>query len=130
MSKSVNFAQARHNILAGNVANIDTPGYRMQDLSPEMFQNRLKSMLIHRNRDEMHCRLACRFASCRATAGKPDQHWVGDSSIADMLHHDDSNGSLEDQVTAIAKNELQHNTALAIMISQFQLLTAAISERA
>jgi flagellar basal-body rod protein FlgB len=124
LEQVINFAQARHNILAGNVANIDTPGYRMQDLSPEMFQDRLKHA-IHQ-RDEIHSPLSV------ASPGHASQNpvsTVGDS-IADMLHHDDSNGSLEDQVTAIAKNELQHNTALAIMISQFQLLTAAISERA
>ena len=32
-----------------------------------------------------------------------------------ILHHDESNGSLEDQVTAIAKNELQHNMAMSVI---------------
>ena len=124
LEQVVNFAQARHTILAGNVANIDTPGYRMRDLSPEMFQERLKSA-IHQ-RDEMHT--AMPIHSPGQAVENPISR-VG-TGITDLLHHDESNGSLEDQVTAIAKNELQHNTALAIMISQFQLLTAAISERA
>jgi flagellar basal-body rod protein FlgB len=124
LEQVINFAQTRHSILAGNVANIDTPGYRMRDLSPEMFQDRLKSAI--RQRDEMHA--AMPYTSPGQAADNPIST-VG-TTITDMLHHDESNGSLEDQVTAIAKNELQHNTAMAIMISQFQLLTAAISERA
>ncbi len=124
LEQVVNFAQARHNILAGNVANIDTPGYHMKDLSAEMFQDRLKSAIRHR--DEMHTAMPIQ------SPGRAEENPISTvgTSIADMLHHDESNGSLEDQVTAIAKNELQHNTALAIMINQFQLLTAAISERA
>ena len=42
LEQVVNFAQARHEVLAGNVANIDTPGYRMQDLNPTVFQTRLE----------------------------------------------------------------------------------------
>jgi len=121
LEQVINFAQTRHTVLAGNVANIDTPGYRMRDLSPEMFQARLKSAI--QQRDTMGTVMS---------PGNVTENPVSSvgGSFADMLHHDDSNGSLEDQVTAIAKNELQHNTALAIMVSQFQLLQAAISEKA
>jgi flagellar basal-body rod protein FlgB len=124
LEQVINFAQTRHNVLAGNVANIDTPGYRMRDLSPEMFQQRLKTAI--ERRDTAHVGMS---QASPGAVGKNPVSNVGDS-LADMLHHDDTNGSLEDQVTAIAKNELQHNTALAIMVSQFQLLQAAISEKA
>jgi hypothetical protein len=89
-----------------------------------MFQDRLKSAI--RERDERHASMP---VSSPGVAVENPISTVG-NSISDLLHHDDSDGSLEDQITAIAKNELQHNTAMAIMISQFQLLTAAISERA
>ena len=42
LEQVVNFTAARHNVLAGNIANLDTPGYRAADLSPEMFQSQLK----------------------------------------------------------------------------------------
>ena len=32
------FTEARHSVLAGNVANLDTPGYKTRDLSVETFQ--------------------------------------------------------------------------------------------
>ncbi len=42
LEQVVNFTEARHGVLAGNVANLDTPGYKTRDLSPELFQERLK----------------------------------------------------------------------------------------
>jgi len=123
LEQVVNFAQARQNVLAGNIANIDTPGYRMRDLSPEKFQARLKSAIAHR--DQMQSSVS---VSLGHTSDNPVSE-VG-SSLTDMLHHDDTNGNLEQQITAAAKNQLQHNMAVSIMTSQFRLLQAAISERA
>ena len=41
LEQVVNFSQARHTVLAGNIANLDTPGYKTRDLSPEGFHARL-----------------------------------------------------------------------------------------
>ena len=49
LEQVVQFAQARHGVLAGNLANIDTPGYQTRDLSPEMFQARLRTAIENRN---------------------------------------------------------------------------------
>src|SRR3989337_1529036 len=45
LEQVVNFTEARHGVLAGNIANLDTPGYTTRDLSPELFQSRLKEAL-------------------------------------------------------------------------------------
>ena len=45
LEQVANFSQARHNILAGNIANIDTPHYVARDLSVTDFQSRLKSAI-------------------------------------------------------------------------------------
>ena len=126
LEQVVGFSQARHNVLAGNIANMDTPGYRALDLSPEKFQARLKSAIEDRHR------------SLSVGASQSDAAMFNDedpvASVADnlqsILHHDDSNVALEQQVTEMAKNQMQHNLALAIMTSQFRLLQSAISERA
>lgn len=118
MEQVAQFAQARHQVLAGNLANIDTPGYRTRDLPVEQFQNRLKQAMVERQ-----------HVDTAASAG-------GDKSLARVreglgaiVHHDDSNVSVEQQVTEIAKNQLQHNLAMTVLGNQFRLLQAAISER-
>ena len=49
LEQVVNFTEARHGVLAGNIANIDTPGYKTRDLSPELFQQRLQEAIATKN---------------------------------------------------------------------------------
>ncbi len=49
LEQVVNFTEARHGVLAGNIANLDTPGYKTRDLSPDLFQQRLKEAIETRN---------------------------------------------------------------------------------
>src|SRR5262249_46628326 len=45
LSEVLNFAQARHTVLAGNITNVNTPGYRLRDLSQATFQQKLKEAI-------------------------------------------------------------------------------------
>ena len=49
LQEVVSFAQARHAVLAGNIANMDTPGYQVRDLSVEDFQGRLRAAIQQRH---------------------------------------------------------------------------------
>jgi flagellar basal-body rod protein FlgB len=50
LQQVVEFGQARQLVLAGNIANLDTPGYRTRDLSVEDFQSRLREAIEERHR--------------------------------------------------------------------------------
>ena len=124
LEQVANFSNARHGVLAGNIANLDTPGYQARDLSPEEFQSRLKVALVERD--------AAKTSLGRTSGNNPFASPVREvtHSMEGMLRHDLDNVSLEQQVSEISKNQMQYNMALSIMSSQFQLLQAAISERA
>ena len=123
LEQVVNFAQQRHEILATNLANIDTPGYRVRDLSVPAFQKHLAQAI--EGRDRMSSSQSPNYS----TAASRDLSQVRES-LKDILYHDDSNVSIERQVAEITKNQTEHNLALAVMNSQFRLLQVAISERA
>ena len=124
LEQVVQFAQARHGVLAGNLANLDTPGYRTLDLSPERFAEELKSAIAARDsHSTSYFPAPAMMASPLAESGEADE------GMRSLLYHDDSDGSLEHQVAAMSKNQVQHNLALTIMTSQFRLLQSAISER-
>ena len=123
LSEAVNFAQVRHNVLVGNVANLDTPGYKTRDLSVETFQERLADVI--KARDQKHESLGGPLFSSDESG--PMRH-VRDSLIS-TLRHDDVNVGLEQQVLEISKNQYMHNLAITIMTNQFHLLQAMISER-
>jgi len=116
----VSFAQARHQVLAGNIANLDTPGYRVRDLSVETFQQRLKESVE---------------ASSRQVTPGVVTHQADDAfrhvkdTMKTILFHDDSDVDLEQQVTELSKNQMMHNMAVSLLTSQFRLLETVISER-
>ncbi len=124
LEQVVKFTQERHDILAGNIANLDTPGYRVRDLSQDKFETRLRAAI-----DQHHERNSSYSLNSAATAhGNPIDEV--DEDFQRMLFHDDSNVVIEEQVREIGKNQGRHNMAIAVMVSQFRLLQAAISERA
>ncbi len=125
LQQVVNFAQARHNVLAGNIANLDTPGYQVRDLSVEDFQERLQAAVQARRHPETTRSLGFSTKEEEATPMAE----VAKHSKA-ILYHDLSNVDIEEQVTAMVKNQMQHNLALTIMNSQFRLLKAAIRGQA
>jgi flagellar basal-body rod protein FlgB len=124
LEQSVQFAQNRHEILAGNIANLDTPGYRTRDLNTDLFQSRLKRAIAAR--DSAGQQLVS--AASKGPAADPFDH-VRDS-LNNIVYHDQSNVGLEQQAAELAKNQIQHNLSMTILTSQFSLLGAAISERA
>ena len=133
LEQVVNFTEARHGVLAGNIANMDTPGYRTRDLSPEQFQSRLQEAITSRKDRQ----LSPSYEINAQLAGRDSEKlWDGDGmdevreSVKSILYHDKSDVSIEQQVAEIGKNQAQHNMALQIMVAQFRLLRAAITERA
>jgi flagellar basal-body rod protein FlgB len=123
LEQVIEFAQARHTVLAGNIANLDTPGYRSRDLSVEEFHRELKEAIAARQQPTVP-----RSPGDPEPAGRPLAEVA--KNCRTMLRHDDNNLGMEYEVSEMAKNQMQHNLALAIMTSQFRLLEAAISERA
>jgi flagellar basal-body rod protein FlgB len=124
LQETLRFAEARHNVLAGNIANSDTPGYRVRDLSTEIFQQRLKEAIaLHSERREY-------YSPGSLVASEPDDEMRQvRESLKTIQFLDGSDVGIEQQVTEVAKNQFLHNLTVSIMNSQFRLLQTAISER-
>ncbi len=115
------FTQNRQALLASNIANLDVPGYKTRDLSTEDFQTRLREALTGERS------MSAGHAFDEPASAVPSMERVRDVS-KQVLLHDGSDVSLEEQVTAISKNESLHNISIALMRSQFRNLEAAIRE--
>lgn len=115
------FSENRQALLAGNIANMDVPGYKTRDLSTSEFQTRLREALEAEHSPGQVSLLRGRPSDVASMERVRDvsQH---------VLLHDGSDVSLEEQVTQISKNESLHNISIALMRSQFRTLEAAIRE--
>jgi flagellar basal-body rod protein FlgB len=135
LEQVVNFTEARHGVLAGNIANLDTPGYHARDLSPAIFQHQLKEAIStqHQPVSPTYNLATGGITMPYAAAGREDQQAAAFQKVEDtskgILRHDDGDVSMEQQVNEIVKNQQQHNLAISIMSAQFRLLKAAITER-
>lgn len=127
LQQAVQFNQARQVVLAGNIANMDTPGYQVRDLSVDDFQNQLKEVIRKRHAPPQPQSLGGALTGLGGSAASDEAETVKDPKT--ILYHDKSNVGVEYQVTEMVKNQMQHNVALTIMNNQLQLLETAISER-
>lgn len=116
------FAQVRHTVLAGNLANLDTPGYRTMDLPVEDFRAHLRKAITERHNPAL---VSPGDRASLATPRAPN--WAKEKRP--LVRHDGNDVSVEEQVSAMVKNQMLHDMALTIMGSQFRLLLTAISER-
>ena len=117
LEKMLQFTAARHNLIAENVVNISTPGYKQKDLSLEKFQEMLSDRI-----------------------GQRDQGGLGDTSFDDIsaqmeepergiLFHDGSNRSMEQLMSDQAKNALMHNFVIELLKKQYSTMELALKDR-
>lgn len=126
LEQVVSFAQARHGVLAGNIANVHTPGYKTRDLSVEQFQTNLREAIEAQHQPPG---LSVQSPGLSSEGNGIQSFDQVRESLKDILHHDGTDVSLERQITEIGKNRSLHNTAITLMAAQFRQLEVAISER-
>ncbi len=124
LQEVLSFSEARHNVLAGNVANADTPGYRIRDLNTETFQTRLRETIERRSTPD-----STLSPGEQSVLPPDDEMREVRESLKNIEFLDGSDVAMEQQAAEVAKNQYLHNLTVSIMTNQFRLLQAAISER-
>ncbi|TWU41738.1 flagellar basal body rod protein FlgB [Novipirellula artificiosorum] len=122
LEQSLNFSERRHELLAGNLANLRVPGYRSRDLDVDGFQNALAESIRNAENPVQQ--------NVTGPVTRDDLYAGPRSATEQVVYHDGSDVSLESQVTELNKNQHLHSLAITTMRSQFALLRAAITERA
>ncbi len=99
LERYMDLLSARQKLVASNVANADTPGYRTQDID---FQSEFLN----------------------ATGGAPHVTEVGDLPVK----NDGNNVSLDREARLLAENALRFQVASQLMKSQIRSVRTAIQE--
>jgi flagellar basal-body rod protein FlgB len=120
LEQTAAFSQKRHLLLAGNIANLDVPEYKSRDLSVGDFQQALT--------DALHSSQTSNSGYSVGDMQQPEaMERVRDVS-RQVVFHDGSDVSLEEQITEISKNQSMHDMSIALMRSQLQTMQVAIRE--
>jgi flagellar basal-body rod protein FlgB len=106
------FSAARYEVLANNIANVDTPGYRSKDLDVGKFYQQLEAQ-----------------AAARARGGAGANAEVQPIEPQQLLFHDGNNRSMEQLMADSARTAMTYNLAIEMLRRQFSSYQAALRER-
>ena len=133
LEKVAAFGERRHAVLAGNIANIMTPTYRMRDLPVAAFQNALREAV-----ERQHAGPAAAAADAQTSNGRAkgiDDLFPArlfQSVTADprnLTFQDANNRSIERQTMELTKNSMMQSLALELIRFQLNTMQSIISER-
>jgi flagellar basal-body rod protein FlgB len=116
------FGERRQQVLAENIANIDTPNYKTRDLDVEGFQAALREAVLA-------ARSPGHASASKSSPFTPELFTPQAIRPDSLTFQDGNNRSVEREVTELTKNLLMQSFAVELMSAQTQLLSAVISER-
>ncbi|WP_132279415.1 flagellar basal body rod protein FlgB [Natranaerovirga hydrolytica] len=111
LNKSLDAAWMRNTVLADNIANVDTPGYKRKDV---VFEDHLKRELLSNKSKNIN-----QLSS------------VNPSIIVDKAHleyrKDGNNVDIDTEMVELSKNQLRYNTLIAQVNHDFNRMKTAIT---
>jgi flagellar basal-body rod protein FlgB len=113
LERLAKFAGTRHRMIANNIANFDTPGYRPTDLSVSDFQKQLAEMVEDRRAGKTPAEIEQEAAP------------IG----ANILFHDGNDRDLDRTMQDLVENFFTFRLANELMKNRFNLINSAIAER-
>ena len=131
LEKVAVFGQRRQEVLAGNLANIDTPDYKTRDLPVDDFMQTLKDAAALRDRPHSLGSLPAAVESPADRMAKlfPDELFRAvEAPPSNITFQDGGNRSIEHEVMEMTKNVMMQNFAIELMAAQMNLLKIAINE--
>jgi flagellar basal-body rod protein FlgB len=129
LERTLNFTEARHQMIVENIANIDTPGYVQQDVSVKDFQDAMSKAIAKQDENFN--------VPFEPESNDSVTFFPGSSSV--MLHpksitgpafHDRGVRSVDKLMAQLAENGLAHNMAAQLLRGKYDSLRSAISLRA
>lgn len=107
-----------HNqLIASNIANVDTPGYKAKDLK---FERVIKEELGHLGMKTTHPMHMKELAG-----GIVNNEVVSDPNPG---RPDGNNVNIDDQMLKLTENNIQYNVAVQLLAKRFQHLKTALQE--
>ncbi|MEM7227930.1 MAG: flagellar basal body protein [Planctomycetota bacterium] len=130
LERLMQFAGQRHRIITNNIANISTPGYRMQDVSVKGFQAQLQEAIDARRNDPATVDGPLELRETTQVRAEKDRLDLRPEPIGtNILFHDQNDRDPERLVQSLVENFVAFRTAAQFLRKEYQLINMAITER-
>ena len=132
LEAALKFAASRQKLIAHNIANADTPDFRVQDVDPAHFQQTLRKAVEQRRERTGGQQGGLSVGSTRQMAFHADGRVElrPRTPSGNLLFHDRNDRDLERLMQANAENVAAYRLSAELLRSRFDLLRSAIAERA
>jgi flagellar basal-body rod protein FlgB len=126
MGKALNLRQFRQGMTAGNLANLDTPGYRVRDIKFEKIMAEAmrppEGQLAVRQTNSKHM----------PVRNIDQAYQAAQKNVKYGIYGQDEKGGdvvdIDQEMTKLAKNHLMFNTTVQMLAKEYELLKYSISE--
>ena len=129
LERTLNFTEARHQLLVQNIANIDVPGYMQMDASPKEFQAAL-AKAVDQRRASFNAALDPESTDTVTFVAGSANVQLTPKPVRGAIFHDRGVRSVDTLMAQLADNAEAHNMAAQMLKGRFDTLRAAISLRA
>jgi flagellar basal-body rod protein FlgB len=129
IEQTVKFAQARHRMLAENIANVSTPNYQQKDLQVERFQQTLRDRVDERSQSAPGRVRFDELAAAEVARSTSEDPGDSETPPPNILFHDRGNRSIEQLQSDLEQNALMHNMMTELLRKQFSSIQDALKER-
>ena len=121
LGEKMRWHQTRQTLLAENVANADTPGYRGRDLEAFSFERQLSGVRI----------ATATTQPGHIAASATDADGFGPRKLSSFEVTPEGNGvTLEDEMMKVAGNQLDYQTITALYTRSVRLFKTALGKQA
>ena len=130
LERTLSFTEQRHQVILANIANVDTPGYRQQNVSVSEFRQSLASALErqHATNDSLTTPEDTDTVSFLGN-GSSVVRLKPRAAASAQPFYDRGAHSMEDLMSQLADNAQAHNMTAAFLKGRYDVLQKAISMR-
>ncbi len=126
LATTLAYNQARLKMIAENIANIHTPGYRAKQLDRQAFQGALRKALDARASDPAKSLAVKVDHEVRTNRQGHLDVTPAEKPVENVLFHDGTNFSIERQMADLAETGMMHDLATALLRERFEDLRKVI----
>ena len=122
ITKALDFRALRHQLIASNIANVDTPNYKAVDIEFEDELQRVLNCKDSISLQRTHPEHLPYFSELQTLTPKV----ITESSSSQRI--DGNNVDLDKEMVKLSENNLMYDALIEALIKKFQLLKIAIKE--
>ena len=126
LEQMASFTEARQKVIAENIANVDTPGYRNKKVDAAGFQQALAQALDGSRGDAIGKVSSdqVQYDQAGHMVLRPDVE-----SADNLMFHDGTNGQIERDMTEMSRNQILNQMSVDMLRHHYRMIETAIRGR-